>query len=127
MLQPHISITVHCMLCALRRLCLLRYEKELLKPDSWLSLLAKIEAPLTDEQTAAFAGEECGVRQRRRAGTQFEEASGLCVPSASTKLLMYPPTCQPHTSPTRLSCKSPPNCLPCSALQLAGWCVSGGG
>ncbi|GAB4823405.1 hypothetical protein N2152v2_010451 [Parachlorella kessleri] len=39
-----------------RRLCLLRYEKELLRPDSWLTLLGKIDTPLNDEQAAAFAG-----------------------------------------------------------------------
>ncbi len=38
------------------RLCLLRYEKELLRPDSWLTLLGKIDTPLNDEQAAAFAG-----------------------------------------------------------------------
>ena len=39
-----------------RALCLLRYEKELLRPGSWLALLGKIEAPLNEEQTAVFAG-----------------------------------------------------------------------
>ena len=48
----HIDL-VAAMLC---RLCLLRYEKELLRPDSWLTLLGKIDAPLNDDQAAAFAG-----------------------------------------------------------------------
>ena len=66
-----------------RLLCLQRYEKDLLRPDSYLRYYQRLEFPLTPAQLAVFAGARCAVltgkwRRALRLGEAFLASFRLC-------------------------------------------------